>query len=334
MATHIVDGLPSVTGRISVRDRCDRAEVVDAVVEACLQRDLEPVIEQVSNTVLRKRIMASEPMDWHPDACQARGDFPTDVNAVIVLGGWPLAVDHLPADSLTARSTAVRRAESVLEDRRVPYVVVAVTSVDAATALQRTMAELDALVEPLVLFDRSELLDVVRPLADGIGSATAQELVTPGCRLRLDRGDRPVLVDDGVIDESDQRLGAIVSNLPAGSVYWTVVEDRTRGDVRLGDGSVLRFDDHGRVVDGPFAGERVSHLGVGAHPLVTDPIGWTIVDEHRHGAVFLALGDNRHMGGENASDLNVDLLPESPTLAVGERTIVEAGRPVWSVSPR
>jgi len=38
------------------------------------------------------------------------------------------------------------------------------------------------------------------------------------------------------------------------------------------------------------------------------PIGWTLVDEHLPGCVFMALGENRYMGGQNISSLNVDLL--------------------------
>ena len=88
---------------------------------------------------------------------------------------------------------------------------------------------------------------------------------------------------------------------------------------------MLRFDADGRVADGRYAGERVSHLGIAANPLVTATIGWTIVDEHRPGALFLALGENRYMGGDNESAINVDLLPASPTVRVGGVALVDRG---------
>jgi hypothetical protein len=64
---------------------------------------------------------------------------------------------------------------------------------------------------------------------------------------------------------------------------------------------------------------------------VTGTIGWTIVDEHRPGAVFLALGENRYMGGENESPINVDLMPASPTVVVGGITLVNDGVRVHSL---
>ena len=134
------------------------------------------------------------------------------------------------------------------------------------------------------------------------------------------------MVDDGVVGVDDVALGAVVSNLPAGSVYWTVIEDATRGNVSISDGSVLDFDGDGRVSSGNYAGERVSHMGIATNPRVSDPIGWTIVDEHRPGAVFLALGENRYMGGENESTINVDLLVDAPTVRIGDVVVVDRGR--------
>ncbi|MEO6651292.1 MAG: hypothetical protein ABIP17_01375, partial [Ilumatobacteraceae bacterium] len=93
----------------------------------------------------------------------------------------------------------------------------------------------------------------------------------------------------------------------------------------LVDGAVLEFGPDGRVTTGEFAGERVSHIGIATNPLVSGPIGWTIVDEHRAGAVFLALGENRYLNGENASAINVDLLAASPTVVVDHTMIVVNG---------
>ena len=93
---------------------------------------------------------------------------------------------------------------------------------------------------------------------------------------------------------------------------------------------MLEFGTDGRVTTGEYARERVSHLGIATNPMVSSSIGWTIVDEHRRGAVFLALGENRDLGGENASSINVDLLPAAPTLLVGGTVVVAQGRVVGS----
>jgi hypothetical protein len=55
-------------------------------------------------------------------------------------------------------------------------------------------------------------------------------------------------------------------------------------------------------------------------------VGWPLVDEHVQGAVFVALGENRYLGGENASSLNVDVAVANATLLCDGRQIVEDGR--------
>ena len=42
--------------------------------------------------------------------------------------------------------------------------------------------------------------------------------------------------------------------------------------------------------------------------------------------MFIAFGENRYMGGQNESSLNVDYIVPEPTIISGDRAIVEAGR--------
>lgn len=186
--------------------------------------------------------------------------------------------------------------------------------------------DLDEVVASTILASSAELAGPIDALVDAHRAATAISISTAAGIAHFDRGDRSILVDDGVIDEADIAAGAVVSNLPAGSVYWTVLEPSTRGSISLVGGDVLRFDESGRVVEGALAGERVSHVGIATNVRVGEPIGWTIVDEHCPGAVFLALGENRYMGGQNESTTNVDLLVDSPTVRIGSSMVVNRGR--------
>ena len=70
---------------------------------------------------------------------------------------------------------------------------------------------------------------------------------------------------------------------------------------------------------------RVSHIGVGLNPALSRPIGWTLVDEHIRGAFFIALGENRYMGGQNASSLNVDFCNPKATVEIDGRVLVSEG---------
>ena len=325
LARRIVDAVPTAFGAVLIRDRCGRAAVVDAVVDECLRRGLEPVIEHVDNERL-SALIGSLPVDelerWDVDRLETT----IRVSALVVLGGWALDTSGLPASSVKAWASAVRRVEAAFETRRVPEVFVAVPTETVAAALRCSLSELDALVLPALEVSVFELRASVQPVLAALANADIVEVTTSAGTLTTTRGTRSLLVDDGAIDREDIAAGAVVSNLPAGSIYWTVIEEGTRGLVALTDGSTLRFDGSGRVADGPYVGERLPHLGIGSNPRVPSAIGWQIVDEHRPGAVFLALGENRYMGGSNASAINIDLTLAQPTVRADNLTVVSAGQ--------
>ena len=320
----IVDALPTATGKVLIRDRAGHRVLVEMVAQECLARELIPLIERVSNRELRRVIGTSSPAElsgWDVE----RASVAAEIGGLIVLGGWRLDLAGLAPESVAAWAAAMGRVEAVIDSRRVPTVVVAVPTEDVATNLGLSMQSLEAHVMASILLSASELRAATDGVVNMLARESSIELRTPGGSLFIERGTRPLLVDDGVVDAADVRIGATVSNLPAGSVYWTVLEEATRGRVELIDSTVLEFGPDGRVTTGEFAGERVSHLGIATNPLVAGSIGWTIVDEHRPGAVFLALGENRYLGGANASAINVDLLPASPTVLVGEAMLVADG---------
>jgi len=136
-----------------------------------------------------------------------------------------------------------------------------------------------------------------------------------------------------------------VNNLPAGAVYTTVVEEATQGSIRISraaearditlhfmGGRAMAIDAaEGKAeLDALFArhsGEarRVSHVGIGLNPYLRRDIGWTLVDEHRHGNLLLAMGENRYLGGANRSSLNVDFALPAATLLADGQVIVGDG---------
>ena len=72
--------------------------------------------------------------------------------------------------------------------------------------------------------------------------------------------------------------------------------------------------------------DRVSHVGIGLNPALRGAVGWPLVDEHVRGALLVALGENRYLGGRNQSDLNIDFALPRASLAVDDTPIVERGR--------
>jgi len=266
---------------------------------------------------------------------------------IVLTGGW-LDLKDAPAENIQAWSGAQTRLSEIEEAKRTPSIVVAVPNETQAQRLGMTLEQLEAalhdpIVAPLMDLQNAALRIQHKMAGDAIVIRTGNN-----CELRLRHGGRPVLIDDGYIDNNDRERGAVVSNLPAGSVYTTVLEDSAEGDLFLsqaGDArdATLHFN-KGRVVKVDAAngadeieamfdahtGEsrRISHIGIGANPHLRKPIGWTLVDEHVWGALFIAFGENRYMGGQNESSLNEDFALHDAALEIDGVALLNAGRVV------
>jgi len=68
---------------------------------------------------------------------------------------------------------------------------------------------------------------------------------------------------------------------------------------------------------------------MGLNPYLHQPIGWTLVDEHILGALLVACGESRYMGGQNESSLNTDLALPGTTGEIGGQTVVFEGQIVF-----
>lgn len=266
---------------------------------------------------------------------------------IVLTGGW-LDLSEVPAENVEAWSNAQARLSEIEEAKRTPHIVVTAPNNTIAQKLGVTLDELerilhDPIVAPLMDLQNAALRIQHKLQGDHIVIRTGAE-----CELQLRHGDRPVLIDDGYIDDSDREIGAVVSNLPAGSVYTTVLEDSAEGTLFLPKAGAARdatlHFQHGRVtnveaasganeIEAMFdghAGEsrRISHIGIGANPHLRKPIGWTIVDEHVWGAMFIAFGENRYMGGQNESTLNEDFALQNASLDVDGVPLLNDGRVV------
>lgn len=317
-------------GLVVIRDRCGRPEVVDEVVIAFERRGITVLIDSASDHVLGRVLTEAEPAlleSWG----RHRAALLESADGVVSLGGGPLP--DAPREALSRLSAGRAAMEEVESCRRLPFLAVAVPTPRLADHLGTELATLDAVVQGAV----SVPTDVIRERIDAEHSRLSGDeltLRTEGCTLRMSRADRRWLVDDGHISAADRAAGAVVSNLPCGALYTTVIEDSAQGTVRVPELAgahdlVLTFE-NGRIVAAEGVGgeavlpwleswddgaARVSHVGLAVNPACRGGTGWTIVDEHHDGTVFLALGENRYMGGANASLLNHDIALSDATLS-------------------
>ncbi len=347
VADRAVYGLGVRAGElVQLRDHSGRWDVVVEMLLAIERAGATPLPEFTPPAYL-KRLLSEAPISYLLNWDEYRLRWMTEVDRVLVLQGGGLDVETLDPDALDAWSSAVQRLTDLEEERRLPYMLVAVPTPERARSLGMSLSRLERYVLPALLVSVEELRDLLdRVLAVVTGARRLTICSGHGLELHLDRGTRRWLGDDGRVDEGDRLEGAITSNLPAGALYTTVIEHRTEGQVFIPraagaeeviltfrGGEIVRVDaakgaDLLENLLSRHTGDcrRVGHVGIGLNPALKHPIGWTVVDEHVYGALFLSLGENRYMGGENESSLNVDFALPGATLLADGHPVVAGGK--------
>jgi len=255
--------------------------------------------------------------------------------------------DAPPDTARVAWRQAVGRLVEAEETRLLPYLLVAVPAGERSGAPGLSLKLLERHLLPALAAPVSTLQGEVERVMGALrGGARITLQTAAGAEWQASLAGRRWLADDGRIDEQDRRANAHIGNLPAGAVYTTVVEESATGELWLPEAAgacdVRLTFENGRIVDvaaregqehvqlllATHSGDpdRVSHVGIGLNPALRDFVGWTLVDEHVSGAVLVALGENRYLGGRNQSDLNIDFALPRASLLVDDRLIVDRGR--------
>lgn len=347
LARRIIAGLSVRRGElIELRDH---AGLPDLVYELAYQVDLlgaTPLLSVAPPDHMRRLFDSALPDDLHTyDRHRASWLQQVDRVAVLTSGG----LGQVNPSGLNAWLEADARLTDIEEARRLPMLFVAVPTPARADELGLT---LDQLTDRLFPALTAEIVILNRAIDKARKPLTSAQTLTirsgDGLIFTAQRGDRPLHADDGFIDDDDRQRGAIVSNLPAGSLYTTILEPTATGQLHFpqflaarevtltfteGRISHITAADpaHAALLNDLFnehTGEprRISHIGLGLNPFVTHPLGWTLVDEHVSGMLFIAFGENRYMGGQNESSLNLDVVLPNATLLADATPIVTAGR--------
>ncbi len=347
IAQRIVQGLNVQPGElVEVRDSSGSLSILLETSLAMERVGATPLLQLLPSDYL-ERLLTEVPQEILINWGQYWQEWMKQIDRVLVLAGARPDLSLVSKERLDTWDQAQYQLGVIEEDRRLPYLVVAIPTEKRAKQLGLAYKKLEETLLPALGASVEELQHEIKQILSRASTGQAITIHSgDNCVLHLEHGDRIWLSDDGYIDETDRREGAIVSNLPAGSVYTTVIEDKTRGSLwlpRAGEATdVVCHFTAGRIVDIEAAsgadlltreldshtGEprRVSHIGLGLNPYLHTPTGWTIVDEHIHGYLFIALGENRYMGGQNESSLNVDYALANATLLVDDQTIVLKGK--------
>jgi leucyl aminopeptidase (aminopeptidase T) len=321
----------------------------NALVEALLAIErvgATPLLQYMPSEYL-ERLLVEVPGETLAQWGQHRQAWMKQIDRVLVMAGAKPEFRSVGKESLDAWRQATYELEIIEESRHLPFLLVAIPTKKGAQQLGLTYEALEELLIPALEANKEELQNEIDGVLKVVWGCKKITILSGNNHvLNMEHGDRTWLSDDGSIDEADQEQGAIVSNLPAGSIYTTVLEDKTTGSLwlpRAGEATDVVFHFAGGcIVDIEAAsgadllvkefanhtGEprRVSHIGVGLNPYLDHPIGWTIVDEHIYGNLFIALGENQYIGGKNDSSLNVDYALAEATLQVDGQPIISKGK--------
>lgn len=276
-----------------------------------------------------------------------------DVDAMIVTDSVsnPGRAEAVPRERRIAAHAAAEIVERRLFERGLRWVYVGYPTPANTVGLPVPYDELSPLFWRAVDIDYDALAAEGAAVAAALEKGREVRLTTErGTDLVFNVGDRPVLVDDGVISPGDIEEGNAAVHLPAGRVLVAPLETSASGrlvidwawqDGRSFQGVVLELEE-GRVQvvgDGKAADElrrrlhngrgdkdRLGVFGLGLNPAVHRFSGHAALDEKRRGAVHLSLGDNRLFGGANVSNFHFDLFLESVTLQVDGAPLIEAGQ--------
>jgi leucyl aminopeptidase (aminopeptidase T) len=342
----IVRGLAAQPGQlVQIRDNAGRMDVVLEIALALEMQGVTPLVQLIAPGYLQQ-LWDRAPRDYLAHWDRHRGRWAEATDRYVTLAGAEPDPGTASSDGFHAWRQAVDRLVALEDARPLPGFLVAIPTEARARQLGLSLETLEAILLPALQAGEGELQEQIRPVLAAVEGGQRVTIRSGGdCVLRLQHGDRPWFWDDGHIDPADSKRAVGGCNLPAGSVYTTVLESETEGRLWLpqagGAREVVLHFAGGRIerieaaagVEGLRAlfdehtGEprRVSHVGLGLNPYLQQPIGWPLVDVHVRGCLLICLGENRYMGGQNASSLNVDFAIPGATLQVDGRTIVSEG---------
>ena len=222
-----------------MRDGAGRYDVVKEILLAIERIGATPLVQIMTEDYLQ-RLWKDAPQEYLSNWDQHRRSWAQQSQRRIRLVGADRdGIDSTPDVALAAGmaswSKAVQRLAGLEDEQISPFILIAVPTEEGAEKLGVSFESLEGLLLPAIGADRLEIKQVLDPvLASVRGKQRLKIQSDHGHGLSLRQGDRVWLSDDGYIDAEDIDRGAVVSNLPTGAVYTTVMETYTQGSLWRG----------------------------------------------------------------------------------------------------
>ncbi len=199
------------------------------------------------------------------------------------------------------------------------------------------------------------LLDLCAFYKDALTGADHVQITSPDTDLAFSIKDRPVIVDDGIISDTDIAIGDFGLNIPSGEVFVAPLETTANGFITFPvvvipgfgriDGLRLTFE-KGRVVGYTAAngtdkfakflesntGDKdvIAELGIGTNPGAEFTGGSIIIDEKIYRTLHIAIGFNTgSYHGVNKASSHLDMIKDMSEgkLLVDGKVVMDGGIP-------
>ncbi len=338
---------------IYIRGRQDCAHFCELIALACRKRGAYPLVEVLSDTyrITDLKETSLEVISTLPRHLKALIE---ETDLVVYVGMQPK--DPLPFRLLPPERMAAERlmrkaiTDIILSRAEKRWVGVAYPTEEQARMYDLPFEQFHDMVWRAIDIDYVQLSERAEKVASFLRDSSLIRIKNKkGTDVTINVEGRPILKDDGIIDDEDMKRKDKIINLPAGEVYAAPNEKESEGKVAfdfvfqggvscgtltvgVSKGRVSALDDSAESL---FFREILSHstgdkdiigeIGFGLNPCITHFVGHQLTDEKLIGSIHLALGENRTYGGENESDLHWDLIVSEPTVWVDDVILMEKG---------
>jgi leucyl aminopeptidase (aminopeptidase T) len=338
---------------IYIRGRKDCAQFCELIALACRNQKAYPLLEIHSDNYILRELLETP--------SESIGTIPDHTRSLIEQSDFIMYVGMQPEDPLPFRMLPYERIQAerlhrksitdiILSHPEKRWIGIAYPAPAQASLYTIDFSVYHDMVWKAIDIDYRALAKRIETVASHVRGASRIHIQNrKGTDITLYIEDRPILKEDGIITREDIHNGEKICNLPTGEVYVAPHECESEGKavfdftfkhgtccgvvpVTVSSGTVTPIGD---TVESTYFRDIISHstgdsaligeLGFGLNPCITHMVGHQLIDEKFPGSVHLALGENRHYGGRNQSDLHWDLVISQPTVMVDGTILIDEG---------
>ncbi len=209
--------------------------LAERIAVECYRLGADPLIALQTDYLLQR--MAQEvPEDKLRDAPKSLLALSKTITVCIVMAGPedPETMLKIPSEKLKALRISSNKLVEIESERKVRQaeILIGKVSLRRAKSYGLDFAEWMKVMMEALAVDYERIREIGKKLARDFEEASEVRISSSsGTDLRFRIDERPIIIEDGVIDEEDIEKGIISTYLPAGCLIVAPIEDSAEGNV-------------------------------------------------------------------------------------------------------